>query len=92
MAYRTFTDPDGQEWQVWDVLPARECEPGSRTLAYLPAEMAQGWLCFEAGDQKRRLTPLPDGWEAADDATIAALLRASLPAQPRERGVPAGVG
>ena len=85
MAYRTFVDPDGQEWQVWDVLPSRESDPGSRALAYLPSEMAEGWLCFEAGDQKRRLTPLPAGWEEADDAMIAALLRASSPAPARAR-------
>ena len=83
MAYRTFTGPDGQEWQVWDVLPSRESEPGSRTRTWLPAEMAEGWLCFEAGDQKRRLTPLPAGWEEADDETISQLFRASLPAQAR---------
>ena len=83
MAYRTFTGPDGQEWQVWDVLPSRESEPGSRSSTYLPAEMAEGWLCFEAGEQKRRLTPLPAGWEDADDAVIADLLHASVPARPR---------
>ena len=83
MAYRTFTGPDGQEWQVWDVLPNRESEPGSRSRTWLPAEMAEGWLCFEAGDQKRRLTPLPAGWEEADDETIGELFRASLPAQSR---------
>lgn len=83
MAYRTFTDANGQEWNVWDVLPSRESEPGSRSSTYLPAEMAEGWLCFEAGEQKRRLTPLPVGWEDADDNAIADLLHASVPARPR---------
>lgn len=79
MAFRTFLDPDGREWQVWDVVPSREGEFGTRSPGYLPAEMAEGWLCFEAAGEKRRLTPYPVDWEARDDAAIHALCRDALP-------------
>lgn len=30
-----------------------------------------GWLCFEASEgEKRRLVPVPDGWEAASDEQL----------------------
>lgn len=79
MAFRTFRDPDGREWQVWDVVPSREVEGGSRRHHYLPQEMAAGWLCFEAADQKRRLTPFPADWEQRDDDAIHALCLAAEP-------------
>lgn len=79
MAFRTFRDPDGCEWQVWDVVPTRDGEAGARSQKYLPGEMAEGWLCFEAADQKRRLSPLPAGWEERDDAGIHALCLDALP-------------
>ncbi|HEY0015578.1 MAG TPA: hypothetical protein VGC13_04645 [Longimicrobium sp.] len=83
MAFRTFRDPEGREWQVWDVIPSREVEAGSRRSNYLPAEMADGWLCFEAADQKRRLTPFPSDWATHDDAAIHALCCAAEPVAAR---------
>lgn len=84
MAFRTFRDPDGREWQVWDVVPSRENEFGVRSPGYLPAEMADGWLCFEAADEKRRLSPFPTGWEDRDDDAIHALCRSALPVVRRQ--------
>jgi hypothetical protein len=85
MAMRVFRDPDGREWQVWDVVPSRELESGSRRHHYLPPEMAEGWLCFEAADQKRRLTPFPADWEEKDDAFMHLLCRSAEPVTPRSR-------
>lgn len=85
MAFRTFRDPEGREWQVWDVVPSREVEGSSRRHHYLPPEMAEGWLCFEAADQKRRLTPFPADWEQRDDASIHALCLAAQPVAARKR-------
>jgi len=34
-----------------------------------------GWLTFMHGNDKRRLSPIPDGWERVDDAHLAALLQ-----------------
>jgi hypothetical protein len=83
MAMRVFRDPDGREWQVWDVVPAREVESGSHRHHYLPPEMAEGWLCFEAHDQKRRLTPFPADWEGKDDDFMYLLCCSAEPVVPR---------
>ncbi len=32
-----------------------------------------GWICFTAGEEKRRLYPPPPGWDAASDAELEAL-------------------
>lgn len=34
------------------------------------AEFKYGWLCFQTTDEKRRLAPIPEDWERADDETI----------------------
>ena len=34
------------------------------------AEFTYGWLCFECSSEKRRLAPVPEGWDRADDDTI----------------------
>ena len=38
--------------------------------APVAAEFAYGWLCFETVGEKRRLAPVPEAWERADDETI----------------------
>ena len=38
--------------------------------APVAAEFAYGWLCFETAGEKRRLAPVPEGWDRADDETI----------------------
>lgn len=35
--------------------------------ARLRGTYAQGWLCFENDDEKRRLSPIPDDWTVCDD-------------------------
>ena len=34
------------------------------------SEFAAGWLCFECPTEKRRLAPVPEGWERVDEGTI----------------------
>ena len=36
----------------------------------IASEFASGWLCFECPSEKRRLAPVPEGWERVDDDTI----------------------
>jgi hypothetical protein len=52
----------------------RETEPPIPPLpqhhATVAAEFAYGWLCFETVGEKRRLAPVPEGWDRADDETI----------------------
>ena len=32
--------------------------------------LEHGWLTFESGDAKRRLSPIPDGWSGAPDDAL----------------------
>lgn len=63
---RGFTDSAGVEWRVWEVFPSQAgFSPATEVLSkgtLLPA-FANGWLCFESSQQKRRLAPIPQGWE-----------------------------
>jgi hypothetical protein len=76
LAHRAFRDERGQEWQVWDVYPTSD--------AAVKPELRGGWLAFESHDEKRRLAPIPPGWETASEAELLALLaRATLRDKPR---------
>ena len=65
MALRTLTH-DGTEWTVWNVVPSLD----SRLRIPLSDRTGAGWLCFQSGDEKRRIVPAPDGWEEWSDAEL----------------------
>jgi hypothetical protein len=44
------------------------------------AEYAEGWLAFESKHDKRRLAPVPDGWEQFDDVALGRLVEQAAPA------------
>lgn len=44
-------------------------------------EGAEGWLCFECGEDRRRLSPIPKGWVRASDATLEGYCRLARPAR-----------
>ena len=59
-AMRQIRDAAGVEWMVYEVNP----NVGEwRSINALPDGYRSGWLCFESPNEKRRLTPLPSGWE-----------------------------
>jgi hypothetical protein len=70
MAARTFSAPDGRTWQAWNVNPEEHAAWSTRTRLKLPELMAEGWLCFEAEDEKRRLRPVPPGWESGTEEEL----------------------
>lgn len=41
------------------------------------AIFSNGWLCFEHETEKRRLAPVPDGWETADGDQLRAWCQAA---------------
>ena len=71
---REFADEKGVTWRVWDVNPTLHTRPGhvSRRLS---VGVPNGWLCFEAAGERRRLTPIPDDWDRADDPHLIAWCR-----------------
>ena len=54
------------------------------TRAPVAAEFAAGWLCFETAGEKRRLAPVPEGWDRADDDTIEQWCCVAKPATRRK--------
>jgi hypothetical protein len=74
---RGFTDSTGVEWRVWEVFPTRAGVPnGAETLSRTSLKetaFANGWLCFESADAKRRLAPIPPGWEFVTGDVLAEL-------------------
>jgi hypothetical protein len=83
MAVRTFESPDGATWSVWEVIPARVSEFRSTHGSHLPRELADGWLCFDCGTEKRRLAPLPPNWEERPDEDLRFWCRAAVPVRAR---------
>jgi hypothetical protein len=88
MAHRTFRDERGELWHVWSVVPTKverrerqlpipvadERRQVSEYRVALSHGMSNGWLCFESGLEKRRLSPVPAGWEGKSDSDLNALL------------------
>ncbi len=90
MSLREFLDDDGQEWQVWDTRPAMpvaNVDSSSVDAAKSPSDnkatefpllsrkREAGWLTFTAVDERRRLSPIPDAWESADETSLRAVLK-----------------
>ena len=75
MAHREIRDANGVVWEVWEVRP---------TVGVLPQEMREGWLAFQSHHERRRLSPIPPGWNKQSDATLLEYLaRAESRSAPR---------
>ena len=88
MALRGFVGDDGRDWQVWDTRPTMPSANADASDANAPPSLATdvadfariskkregGWLTFTTVSERRRLSPIPDGWDSADDVTLRALL------------------
>jgi hypothetical protein len=74
MPLRSFTDDNDVTWQVWDVRPSQpdlierrrraETPPAGPERRATPG-LVTGWLAFESENARRRLAPIPPGWEEA---------------------------
>ena len=83
MPHRTFTDLLGRDWQVWETRPG----PRSR----VSDTRRDGWITFEAlgtPAEKRRMAPIPAGWDEMDDEGLLLLLTEASPVGVRERRGP----
>jgi hypothetical protein len=73
---REFTDAKGAAYRVWAVYPQSPArEPG--TVPYVTLGLEDGWLCFDCGAERRRMVPVPAGWETAPDSDLIALWSAA---------------
>jgi len=54
--------------------------------ASVAEEYAHGWLCFESRGEKRRLAPVPQLWDRADDETLEKWCGLATPALRRNTG------
>lgn len=83
MAVRYFESPDGTAWRVWEVIPGQVSDFRSTHGSHLPRDMADGWLCFDCGNEKRRLAPLPLNWQARPEGDLWFWCRAAVPVRAR---------
>ncbi len=51
----------------------------------LPPQLAQGWIAFESGDERRRLAPIPPGWHELTEEQLVELWRVAEPLPPRRK-------
>ena len=75
---RTFRDPQGTAWTVFEVR--RQVSSGGDARSFLPGGFNDGWLCFETAGAKRRLTKYPQRWRELTDEELNSLLEAAQPA------------
>lgn len=84
---RAFRDSTGVEWRVWEVFPSKtspltSAESASRT-SLMGSAFANGWLCFESPSEKRRLAPIPPGWEDSGPRQMEELWKTATVVAPR---------
>lgn len=78
MALREFTDQQGRNWQVWATYPGSR---GERVRQ----DLADGWLTFISGKERRRLIRVPKEWDSASEDDLRAWLGRALDASPFTR-------
>jgi hypothetical protein len=86
MAYFEIADADGRVWRVW------ETQPQSRRTGGVAEGYASGWLTFESDTEKRRLLPVPPGWEQRDTPGLLELLARALRVERSKREAGEGAG
>jgi hypothetical protein len=69
MAIREFTDSAGMAWRVWSTTP----QPG----AVYDERHKAGWLTFESARIRKRLAPIPPGWEEATRERLELMCQAA---------------
>jgi hypothetical protein len=68
MALREFRDANGVEWRVWATIPETSALV---RVAYGPlGGLEAGWLTFECVKGRKRLAPVPTGWDTLSDAEL----------------------
>jgi hypothetical protein len=50
----------------------------------VPVVPEEGWLVFESGSERRRLMPIPFGWEVRSDSDLERLCSRASPVEPKQ--------
>jgi hypothetical protein len=79
MPHRRIVDREEQVWDVWEV---RTIAVSPRRILVQP-DLQQGWLAFQCGEQRRRLAPLPPGWDEMSDRALLGLMDQANEIKPR---------
>ncbi|MFN2563729.1 MAG: hypothetical protein ABR499_01790 [Gemmatimonadaceae bacterium] len=69
MTLREFTDSEGVIWRVWNSTPLKRVTFDQR--------LQEGWLTFESTTGRKRLAPIPHGWEEASIERLELMCRAA---------------
>jgi hypothetical protein len=92
MPLRVLRDGHAVVRQVWDVRPSwlaatkQVTTVSASARPLLQPALADGWLTFEsASGERRRMVPIPAGWDAMDDVSLDRLLTRATPIPPRPR-------
>ena len=80
---RTFRDENGSEWEVRAITPATK----DRRAPVVRADLANGWLLFTLGLERRRLAPLPSSWREATESQLEDWRRSAEPVEVRRAGL-----
>lgn len=59
--------------------PDRRRSAEDTPRARISSEFTRGWLCFQTQHEKRRLSPVPEGWESVDEASLEGLCAQARP-------------
>ncbi|MGH7615989.1 MAG: hypothetical protein ACREPM_02045 [Gemmatimonadaceae bacterium] len=78
---RRYTDRRGDDQPEFGVEERRDSDRRLTVGGVSAMQGAEGWLCFECGDDRRRLSPIPMGWSRASDATLESYCRSATPAR-----------
>ena len=77
---RTLVDNDGRQWTVFAVYPS-----STRGRSVLREGFANGWLSFDAGDETRRLAPIPEAWDQLPDLALLEMCAGAESSRPRRQ-------
>ena len=53
-------------WEIFEVQPAADGRPIER----MPEGFRSGWLCFQSPTERRRLAPIPPGWQHCEERDL----------------------
>ncbi len=89
MSYREVTDASGVAWQVWEVHPSladrrRQAQPTPpaglerrkrrSARSPLPGKLHAGWLAMRSPTERRRVSPVPEGWADLPNEQLQAII------------------